>query len=65
VDGYTYMIERNKLMIQTARSREEESFSEPQPTPVGAKDPIPWRDSLMELYSKLEACGRTEGHDSQ
>lgn len=65
MDGYTYMIERNKLMIQIARNREETSLSKPQPAPAEAKDPAPWRDSLMDLYSQLEACTRTEEHDSQ
>jgi hypothetical protein len=61
VDGYTYMIERNKLMIQQARERESEGQQTPQAADAAAHE----RARLMKLYAKLEGCGRKERGDSE
>lgn len=60
VDGYTYMIERNKLMIQQARECESREPSAPQPADAESLR----RERLMELYSELEPCGRVEWRGS-
>jgi len=74
VDGYTYMIERNKLMIQNARTRElsspagalsAQAQAQVGADTVGANTGTPEREQLMDLYSKLEGCGRLQGNESE
>ncbi len=61
VDGYTYMIERNKLLIQQAREREQAGHH----TPLAADTRARERERLMELYDQLQGCGREESRDSE
>jgi len=61
MDGYTYMIERNKLMIQRARESEP---SDPTASRTADANAL-LRKRLMDLYSKLEGCGRKAGRDSE
>ena len=63
MDGYTYMIERNKLMIQKELEREVAGPTAPLPADPDAE--APWRNRLMDLYSELEACGREEWRNSE
>ncbi len=76
MDGYTYMIERNKLMIQNARTRElsspagalsaqAQAQAQVGADTVGANTGTPEREQLMDLYSKLEGCGRLQGNESE
>jgi len=64
VDGYTYMIERNKLMIEYGRKRDLAILSTPQSADDASNDHTLMRKRLMDLYVELEGCGRAE-HDSQ
>ncbi len=59
VDGYTYMIERNKLLIQKAREQEKAPAQAPEPADTDAQ----LRQRLMELYGKLQGCARDEGSE--
>lgn len=59
MDGYTYMIERNKLLIQKSREREQPTAQAPEPADSEAR----LKQRLMELYGKLEGCGRTTGSE--
>lgn len=54
MDGYTFMIERNKLLIAQAREREQ---ADPR-TPLPADAESLLRKRLMELYAELDGCGR-------
>ena len=59
MDGYTYMIERHKLLIRHERERAERSARGPG-DPEGPASPTadPFRNRLMDLYATLEGCGR-------
>jgi hypothetical protein len=54
MDGYTYMIERNKLLIRHGRQGWVDRPGEPRPAAGEAR----FRERLMELYAQLEGCGR-------
>ncbi|MFH2007447.1 MAG: hypothetical protein ABI333_12755 [bacterium] len=61
MDGYTYMIERNRLLIRLEAERRGraggQSTSEAAAVASGDKQ---LRQDLMTLYADLEACGRGE-----
>jgi hypothetical protein len=63
MDGYTFMLARNRLLIDAAVARQ----AEPLPAPAAAagaprseEDPIDrqLRDQVLEVYRRLEGCGR-------
>ena len=59
MDGYTYMIERNKLLIHQERQRaESERTGREGTSPAGTDKTASDREKLMELYGVLEGCGR-------
>lgn len=61
MDGYTYMIERNKLLIRHARERQPARPTEPRPADAEAL----LRERVLELYARLEGCGRTPQKESE
>lgn len=61
MDGYTYMIERNKLLIRHARQRQPAGPTAPLPADAEAL----LRERIMKLYARLEGCGRTPKKTSE
>jgi hypothetical protein len=58
MDGYSFMLARNHLLIDWERSRERSTAPAEPPRPEDEARDGERRTHLLELYRQLEGCGR-------